>query len=161
MKVQRTINQAVLTKLQSQIKNASAKVGFLGGMHEDGKTPVAYIATVHEFGVASKGIPPRPFMRPTVAEKKDEWANLAERGTLAMAKGNANTLDVLEAIAQAAVGDVRRTISKIQSPALSERTIKARQRKMANGKKVGNLTKPLIETGLLLASVTHEVTSDS
>jgi hypothetical protein len=161
LKVKRTINTAVLDKLQSQIKNASAKVGFLGGMHEDGKTPVAYIASVHEFGVASKGIPPRPFMRPTVAEQKQEWASIAERGALAIARGNATTIDVLEAIAQTAAGDVRKTISKIQSPALSENTIKARQRKMANGKKVGNLTKPLVETGLLLASVSHEVKSDT
>lgn len=32
----------------------------------------AMIGAIHEYGSAKRGIPPRPFLRPTLAEKKDE-----------------------------------------------------------------------------------------
>jgi len=55
-------------------------------------------------------------------------------------------------------GEIRRTISKLTSPALSPRTIQERRLKYASNQQlVGGLTKPLVESGRMQDSVTHEV----
>jgi len=64
---------------------------------------------------------------------------------------------VFEKLGLLAAGQVGEKIASITTPPLAEETIKARQRKMANGKFTGNLDKPLVETGLLIASPSHLV----
>lgn len=102
-------------------------------------------------------IPPRSFMRTTIAEKKGDWAKLAKSGSKAMVAGNASARMVFEGLGLAASGDIRKKITKITSPALSPSTIANRKRKLAKGKKVGALTKPLVEKSLMLSSLTSTV----
>lgn len=104
-------------------------------------------------------IPPRPFMRTTIAEKKGDWAKLTKSGAKAMFAGNASPKMVMEGLGLAASGDIRKTISKINSPALKAGTIANRKRKLSKGKKVGGLTKPLVETSLMVSSLTSAVES--
>lgn len=121
------------------------------GMH------VAYVAAIQEYGYAAGGIPPRSFMRTTAVEKRGAWIAVAENGARSMIVGNASPLDVMEGIGQQAEGDVRAKIASIQEPPLAEETVKARLRKLADGATIGNLTKPLVETGYMLASLTSAV----
>lgn len=53
-------------------QGAHTRVGFLEGQTYPDGTSVAQVAAWDEFG--TKTSPPRPFMRDTIAEHKDEWA---------------------------------------------------------------------------------------
>lgn len=139
------------------ISNKVGKVGFFpSSKYEDG-TPVAYVAVIQEFGSPEQGIPPRSFMRTTVASKQGEWKDIADRGARAMLNGKATGDQVLETIGLKAAGDIRQTISKLTTPALKPATIAARLRGKADKNTVGNLTKPLVHTGTLINAVTSEV----
>ena len=104
-------------------------------------------------------IPPRSFMRTTITEKKSEWAKLAKSGAKAMVAGNASPRQVMEGLGLAASGDIRKKISEINSPPLKAATVANKKRKLAKGKKVGSLTKPLVESGLMISSLTSTVES--
>jgi hypothetical protein len=136
------------------LNGAQAKVGwFPSAKYEDG-TPVALVAVVQEFGSPTKGIPPRPFMRTTAAEKKAEWSRDAHVLSKADVNGQLQPGAVLDGLAQKAEGDVRQTISKVLSPPLSERTIQARKRRHSKGKAS---SKPLVDTGIMLNTLTSQV----
>ncbi len=102
-------------------------------------------------------IPPRPFMRPTVEREKAAWIALLAKGAKSILAGKTSPRDVLDAVAARAAGDIARTIASIQSPALAASTIAKRRRKMADKKTIGNLTKPLVDSGIMIDSVTHVV----
>lgn len=136
------------------------KVGwFEGAKYEDG-TPIAYVAAIQEFGTTSNGgfIPPRSFFRTTIAEKRAEWMDYARRGAKAMLKGETlrNVLDIIGARAR---GDVQHKIKQINSPALADSTMAARlyRRRQKNARAKTASTKPLIDTGMMLASIQNSV----
>lgn len=147
-------------RLEIALKNLEGKVGKVGwfekSKYETGVS-VAYVATIQEYGYPAKNIPPRPFMRPTIAAKEGEWRKIAESGAKAVLNGNQTAYTVMEAIGLKAAGDIRKTISLIWTPSLSPKTIQARLRKRSNNKTVGNLTKPLIDTGIMLGTLTNTV----
>jgi len=87
-------------------------------------------------------------MRSTISKQHKKWVKTFEKAMKGMSAEQA-----LELVGMQAAGDVQEMITSIQTPPLSPTTIHARQRKMADGKTVGNLTKPLVETALLLASI--------
>jgi len=126
------------------------KVGFFeSSKYEDG-TPVAYVAAIQEFGSPRNSIPPRPFMRPTIKNNKEEWARISAAGSKSALSGKTTIGNVLEAICLRAVGDIQKTISEIQTPPLKPATIAARARKRASGQASA---KPLIDTRLMFDSV--------
>jgi hypothetical protein len=139
------------------LKNRKADVGWFNTSKYSDGTPVAYVASIQEFGYAAKNIPPRPFIRPTIAEEEATWRNLIARGAKAIAKGTTNTHDVLTQIGGKASGDIRKAISRVTSPELKDETIAARKRKMADKKTTGSLTKPLVFTKTLINSPTFIV----
>lgn len=159
MKTQRTPG-AGAERLRLLLQGVSDKVGKVGffpsSKYEDG-TPVAYVAMIQELGYPEGGIPPRSFMRTTMETKQAEWKDVAKQGAKAMLDGNVTGDQVLEAIGLKAAGDIRRTISQIQSPPLKQSTIDARRYARADKKTVGNLTKPLVDSGILLNAVTSTV----
>lgn len=66
--------KAALANLSQKVKDgAHVRVGYLeGATYDDEKhTPVAQVAAWDEFGTATA--PPRPFMRPTIAQHQDGW----------------------------------------------------------------------------------------
>ena len=143
-------------KALTQSQNEVGKVGwFESAKYEDG-TPVAYVAAIQEFGSPERSIPPRPFMRPTIQEKQNSWQSLAASGAKAIIAGTQTISSVLDALGQRAAGDIRRTISKITSPALAMSTLRAR----ASRKKttIGAVSrKPLVDTGTMIQSLTSTV----
>ncbi len=171
-------------KLNLAIKELESKVSkagwFESNKYEDG-TPVAYVASIQEFGCPERSIPPRPFMRPTVAEKKSEWASIAELGSKAILKGDVTAEVVMGQLADSAVGDVKKMISSIQTPALSPITIELRAMKK-QGEKItgatvgiaaakvasegytkpqGISTKPLIDDGIMFDTMMSKVEDKS
>ena len=120
------------------------KVGwFETAAYPDG-TAVAYVPTIHEFGTAS--IPARPFMRPAVADNGSQWLEQLADGARASLTGGQSPDAVLELVALGAAGNVAEKIAAVASPPLKPATI-ARK----------GSSKPLVDTGQMIASVTGKV----
>ena len=113
--------------------------------YKDGP-PVAYVAAIHEYGAPEVGIPPRPFLRTTRDQKRKEWTDQMLDGVEAVMLGAVSVDQALEMIGMGAAGDVKKTISEIDSPPLKQATIDRKGH-----------AKPLVETGLLLQSITSKV----
>lgn len=146
--------------LQEALQSLAGKVGKVGWFETDkypNGVPVAYVAAIHEFGVPSKNIPSRSFMRTTCAEKKTEWKAITTHEAKRILKGETTIADTMELIGLKAAGDIRKKISSITTPPLKNATIAARKSKMSNKKTQGLLTKPLIDTGRLMSTCTNIV----
>jgi hypothetical protein len=148
------------------LDGAQARVGWFESAKYEKGQPVAGIAAVQEFGSPSRGIPPRPFFRTTATERADDWRRTAEQVSRAAARGEIDPDKVMEAVALAAGGHVRATLTKITDPPLKDATIDARRRRLADkgasltGAKgaagVAGIAKPLVDSGILLNSLAYE-----
>lgn len=136
------------------------KVGWFESAKYENGTPIAYVAAIQEFGTVENGgfIPPRSFMRTTIAEKQGEWKGYAERGAKAMLKGETLS-NVLNVIGMRARGDIQGKIKQIMAPPLAESTIANRlyRRKQRNARARNVSTKPLIDSGMMLATIQSTV----
>lgn len=139
------------------IKTHTLQVGFFESAKYPDGTPVALVAAAHEFGVPSRGLPARPFMRPTIASRKKHWSAYLAKLAANILTGEDTVEAGLEKLGLAVAGDIKKTISKVTEPELKKKTVAAKRRKLVRASGKTNLTKPLIETGVMIASVTHEV----
>jgi hypothetical protein len=148
----------ILESFIKEIDKKAIRVGWFPSSKYPNNGPyVAEVALIQEMGSPSKHIPPRPFIRPTITNNKLVWQKiLVEKLKTALKSGQTPVL-ALQLVGEKAAGDVRQTISTIFTPPLSPKTIKARVNKYKNKKVVGNLYKPLIETGYMLATCSSEV----
>jgi hypothetical protein len=153
-----------------KLKDASVKVGWFANaeyLEADGSSePVAAVAAQNEYGNPARSIPARPFMRPTIVAKQNEWKATAENGARKVLKGELTINDSLDLLGFQAEGDIKKTIKSLYSPALAESTILNRiERNKRLGstsgrlseKSIGNITKPLVDTGHMIGTLTHEV----
>ncbi len=179
------IDLSNLTRLKGKlgkIANVNINVGwFEGTQYKDG-TPVAGVASIHEFGSASRGIPPRPFFRPTIADKKEDWAKKMVNLLEGYITDDLTSEQAFNVLGSAVVGDVQSKISTITTPKLSPVTIAVRRLRddgvSINGTLVGRVAraiaegktgkgelgdqsypnvKPLNDTGYMLATLTYNV----
>ena len=120
------------------------KTGWFETAHYPEGTPVAYVATIQEFGTGR--IPARPFMRPAVADHAGEWMDMLAQGAKASLTGGPAPEQVLELVTLAAAGNVAEKIQAVTSPPLSPATVKRK-----------GFDKPLVDTGQMLQSVTGKV----
>lgn len=108
-------------KLRKTIKEfgkLKARAGwFSSARYKNDGVPVAQVAIWQEFGTST--IQPRPFMKPTVLDKSDEWQDLVRRGIMAALRGKQTPYNVMTALAQRAAGDVRLRISETRTPPIS------------------------------------------
>lgn len=147
----------ILAKRLKELEGKVAKAGWFESAVYPTGTPVATVAAVHEFGAPAKNIPPRPFMRPTIARESNNWKALMASGAKAIIRGNATIDQVLNAVGAKAAGDVAKTIASITAPPLKAATIAARARKRKDKTITATLRKPLVDTALMINSVTHLV----
>lgn len=163
-------------KLQRELDGKYVAVGWLeSAKYEDG-TQVAYVATIQENGAPAVGIPPRPFMQPTINEHRDEWRDLALKGMKAVAQGRIDADQMLDQLGGLAAGQTKETIENVTSPKLSDVTLLLRKwrregmtitgstvaearRQVASGNYdiSGVNSDPLTDTGLMIATLTHWV----
>jgi len=173
VKTQSGINlENAVKKLQDKV----AKVGWFAKSKYDDKnhTPVAHVAAINEYGSPSNNIPARPFIRPTIAKQQKKWIEIATIGAKKIVKDESTVSDILELLGQKAQGDISKAITEVFSPPLKPSTIRARINRYANDIELAKSTrkrrrkqlqkfvpaalyKPLIDTGLMLASITHTV----
>lgn len=147
----------VLAKHLKELDGKVAKAGWFASSVYPTGTPIATVAAVHEFGAPAKNIPPRPFMRPTIARESDNWKKIMSSGAKAILHGNASIDQVMNAVGMKAAGDVAKTIASITQPPLKAATIAARARKRKDKTITATLKKPLVDTALMIGSVTHVV----
>lgn len=143
------------------LDGTQGKVGWFESAKYPSGAPVAGVAMVQEYGSATQGIPPRSFFRTTAADKQGEWKQVAEQVSRRVIHGEMQPSAVVEALALKGEGDVRAKISEITDPPLKDATIEARKRRNAKGRKDGKgeaSSKPLVDSGLMLATLTSQVT---
>jgi hypothetical protein len=159
-KVKRKKNKDLLS-ITAKLKDTSLRVGWLdGAKHDNSDLTIAQIAYQNEFGVGD--IPARPFMRPALDENKEPWRGIFEVAAKQAVDGSDSYSETLDLLGQRMVGDIKKSIISVQSPALAESTVKSRLSTYKNkGGSVGNLTKPLVFTGQMINSVTYEVSDDT
>lgn len=172
-----------LDSVVSQLRTAtkSLQVGWLEASRYDDGTPVAGIAAIQEFGSAGRGIPPRPFMRPAIADNKDKWKDTFAQLVRQWIAGSGSYDNVLTTIGLVAEGDIRESIIDGNHTPLSPITLALRRLRRDGvpigastvgavaaavnegmtgpgqlGEPDGN-TDPLRETGVMIATLTHEV----
>lgn len=162
--VRKTNKQAydALNKASQNLNGVTLKVGWFEGNNypkEKGgeDTPVAYVASIHEFGHATSGIPARPFMRPTVEREENNWRKFLDSQSKHVISGKLSPALMMDGLGLNVAGEIAKSIKNVTSPPLKKATIAAKVRKMANKKLVGSLDKPLVETALMIDSVTHIV----
>lgn len=178
--VKRT-NPKALEKINlkmKQLEGVETKVGwFETSKYEDGR-PVAAVAAGNELGIQSRNIPARPFMRPASIDNASAWSLVAQRGAQAILRGDATAQQVMEALGLKSEGDIAKKISEIVSPPLSPITLGVRKYKQegkpVTGATIGEIarllheglldvsgisTKPLNDTGHMIATLTHSTES--
>lgn len=138
--------RATFERVPEEFEGLVAQIGFPSGNNYEDGTPVAYVAAIQEFGAPGAGIPPRPFMQPTVRAKKDYWTKVLANEIPKVAMGKNTAFDALDLVGRVAAADIQETISKVYAPPLKPATIKRK-----------GSAKPLIDTGYMLASVTNAV----
>lgn len=170
--VRRTTSSDGYQLLESinHLTNKSLKVGWINGSHYiASKESVAKVAEQNEFGNPNKHIPARPFMRPTITRESVKWQKLVDDGGKKILKGALTVDNVLNLLGQKVTGDIKESIKAVYYPALAERTVLARIERSSKlsrikgqikEKTLGNVTKPLIDTGIMFNTITHEITSE-
>jgi len=151
--------QSAVKKLEENTK--VGKVGWFENAKYDSGVRVAKIAAIQDRGLSEKNIPKRPMLEPTVAREQQNWKRIFLMETRKLLKDEIGISHILERLVNRAAGDVKKTISQIIEPPLKPATIRARTRKYKDKKITDTLSKPLIETGILLSTVTGIVIEES
>jgi hypothetical protein len=170
--------RTVLDKALKDLDAANVRVGwFASSKYPDkNQTPVAYVAAINEYGPHK-----RPFMQPTADKYEKEWADLMLVLSKRIITGKMTVEDALVAMGLRVGSDIQKTISTITEPPLSLITLMARKAryegKPVTGKTIGEFaaeikakgeaavraevagisTKPLNETGYMLATTSFSV----
>lgn len=154
MKVERTGMDPVFIMQQLQaLESLVAEAGwFPSAVHPNG-TPVAGAMAVQEFGSEDGSVPPRSFMRSTVAEMGEQWGKLFQRFADRVMQGKMTPQQAFDAIGLEIEGAFRAKIASIQEPELSKRTLAARRKAGITS------TKPLVATRLAINTLTSQVRS--
>ncbi len=156
-KIIRTSPNNIRKAIDLAIDNASvltAKVGFFPSAKYTDGTNIAYVASIHEYGVPSKSIPPRPFFRPTADRRMNAWKQVFAAKVRDFMQGNGFAKDAFDTVGLMAAGEVRQAISEVNDPKLAKATIAARARR-AHMKIEDVSVKPLIDTGAMQAHLTN------
>jgi hypothetical protein len=164
-----------LAEISKQVsKPGTLRVGFLeGGTYPDG-TSVPMVAAIQEFGAPRARIPPRPFMRTTVAKHEGEWGDqLAAQlvGTdydVEKALGLMGDLirqeivDSIIAVSAPPLSEVTRMLrmmkSQDQSLVVTGKTVGEAAARVAAGERATGINEGILkETGHLMNTVDYEV----
>ena len=145
-----------LEKLADQMKRAKLEVGFFESAKYSDGTPVAYVAAIQEFGNPAGNNPSRPFFRNAIS-KNDGWKQLATKAMNAVVEGRMELNQALNQMGLKMAADVKDSIPDGSYEALKQSTLDARQ---SRKRTQGVASKPLIDTGQMLQSVTYAVNGE-
>ena len=134
-----------LAGLASQSSGSlKVRVGIFESAKYDDGTPVAAVAFWNEYGTAR--IPPRPFIRNTVAAHKNEWP----RQAAAILQANGGDMrQTLALLGEGVKGQIVETIQNFKQPANAPATVRKK-----------GFDKPLIDRGTLWRSIGSEIAEE-
>ena len=148
MSVKRESRVGSLSLQLKALESRSVEVGFFDTAYYPDGTPVAYVAAVQEF------VQPRPFFRPATVSQSDAISAMVTSAVSNVAAG-ADVESSLAIVGEVVSGMVKEGIISVTSPALSPVTIYNRQHR--KDKQRTTSVKPLVDTGLMLQSVSSAV----
>lgn len=147
----------------SKVREGTVRVGFFEDKRYDDDLPVAQVAFWNEYGTkVEHGMPPRPFMRPAVFEKKSDLEEKLRSRYRQAFKDGENTMNVLEAFGEYVVDIIQKKIDATFTPENAPITIKGGwlgfKGKRKNVYVVGKSGKshPLKDTGYMYDSVAYQ-----
>ena len=165
----------ILIKNLDALGKTSTRIGWFEDSAYPAGRPVAAVAAGNELGIPSRSIPPRPFMRPTISAKKNEWMEKAAKLAKRVINGKMTAFEAMDTIGAIIEGDVSQTIATLTSPPLSPITLGARkyreQGKIVTGATIGEIarklkdgtldisgvsTKPLVDSATMIDTLTHQ-----
>jgi len=159
-------------------KAATVRIGFLEGSTEPDGTSTPMVAAIQEFGAVSgkkrQVIPPRPYFRTMIAEKSPQWGNQlgevlkhndfdAAKSLALMGLGIGGQLqDSIIATMAPPLSPItlmlRKMRSENQTLKMGGKTVAEAARRVAAGESAGDVsTKPLVDSGSMLNSVSYQV----
>ena len=147
--------ESALTRIE-RMDNVGVKVGILGssGDHRvkgsGGPQTVAEVAAHHEFGAPEAKIPQRSFLRAGIDGAQGEIGTAIEELTTKVIDGKMTPEVAAARLGLLGVRVVQKKLIDGPFVALSEKTIKAK-----------GSSRPLIDTGQMRRSITHEVVDDA
>ena len=141
--------KATFERVPDEFDGMVAQIGFPSGKNYPDGTPVAYVATIQEFGAPAVNIPPRPFIQPTVRTEKNYWSSVLASQIPKVVRGKMTAFDALDLVGIVAKTGIQQKISSIYSPPNSPATIRRK-----------GSSKPVIDTGYMLASVSNSVAKE-
>ncbi|MFA6910737.1 MAG: hypothetical protein WCQ59_06375 [Candidatus Cloacimonadaceae bacterium] len=119
--------------------------GFIGPMKPTGLT-VAVLGVIHEYGSPANGIPARPFMKQTWLTYRDQTRKLTQSLLKQVTSGKVTVHMGLSRLGIWYEGKMKTTVRRGQFVPNAAETIRQK-----------GSSKPLIDTGLMRASITHKV----
>lgn len=169
-----------LERLKKQLQNMDKRIGqeltLTAGWDENCRYPggeyAADVAVIQEYGAVlpappdMKGkstvrIPPRPFIRPCIAKNEGKWEYIVAQGLKqALTDESLTGEKILLRASLTMVTDLKASINAVDSPPLSDYTIRKRHEKNRYSPEalaLGYDLKPLQDTGYLLRSITYFV----
>ena len=139
--------EAFLSDMAKKVSNpATLRVGFIDGSTDESGTSNAMKAAINEFGAPSRGIPPRPFMRTTVANKSAGWA---ETIAMLLKQTNYDAVETLNLMGDGIKGQIQDSIFNGGWIPNKPSTLKRKAGKQ-----------PLVDTGAMAGSVSWEVKTE-
>lgn len=136
--------EARLREMAAKVrKPGTVSVGFPAGSTYPDGTSVAVVAALNEWGVPSRGQPPRPFFRTMIADKSPEWG-----ATIAglLRRHDYDVAVTLNLMGEGIAGQLRQSVVDFSDPPLAPSTIARKGH-----------SKALVETGHMLQSVSYHV----
>lgn len=136
--------RAFAQRLQRDLARApTLRIGFLDGATYPDGTGVAAVAAYNEYGDPARNRPPRPFMRQTIERERDGWGKTLAAG---LRMNDYNAAAGLGVLGEDIAGAIRETITQFDSPPLALPTVRRK-----------GFAKPLVDTGMMLRSVSWEL----
>jgi hypothetical protein len=143
-----------LRKGWADLKRLHVVVGIpqQAGSRDGGDENNAVIGYKQEYGEPARGVPPRPFLNPSLDKKKGQIADFLKDRAVGVSTGKETAEQCYTAVgllAQSIVKEYIRESSNFKP--LSARTLAARKARGVSR------TKPLIDTGQLLNSISFDI----
>ena len=141
--VKRVVKNIDLRKKLNEMHNKKVSVGYFSNSTYSDGTPVAYVASIMEFG--EMHTPARPTIRPSLEKNKAKYYDLINKAIVNSLNGS-DFKTGLMIVGKMGAEDIQAEIRNLQNPPLSIKTIL----------KKGH-SKPLMDTKVMFQSVAFKV----
>lgn len=143
--------QQILKKML-RIREPFVKVGVLasqgGDDTDESGVTVLQVAVIHEFGAPAANIPQRSFIRSTVDDRDAQLRAMIRKLLNRVVERRLSATKALDILGLWLASEIKKQIVSGIDPPLKQATVAAK-----------GSTTPLVDTGRLLNSITHEVES--